>query len=155
MHLKPLSAHLLPSYAAVSSAFILNFYPSKRMQGPPGDLSVACGGVLPHQVMTGAGDCSTEQFDPQNRPTCLKVISTGEVDSRLEVVWFSSDDCNPENMLGHGDHKKNAGSFDIAGYKSWQVWDVVSDDSRLTPDVLNFKATTNIYQDKVQCSVSS
>ncbi|KAK6825638.1 hypothetical protein PG989_012631 [Apiospora arundinis] len=129
MHSKTLLPYLIPLYATTSSALILTFFSNKKVQGTKDNPSIGCGGTS-HQVITGHGDCSTEQFDTQNRPLCLQVKSTGEVDEALDFVWFSSDDCNPESMMNHGNHK-NETPFDITGYKSWQVWNIMSEDDKI------------------------
>jgi len=127
MYSKILLLHIINSYIAASSAFVLTFYSNKKVQGTKDNPSLGCGGSS-HQVITGQGDCSTERFDPTNSPLCLQVKSTGDIDNQLEFVWFSTDDCNPEKIINHGSHR-NETPFDISGYKSWQVWDIMADDS--------------------------
>ncbi|KAK9783847.1 hypothetical protein AB5N19_14401 [Seiridium cardinale] len=82
------------------------------------------------EIIAGPGECRTDKIDVGSAPLCLQVRSTGPVDDGFQVVWFSSDDCNPSNIMGHGDETTDdTGNFDIQGYKSWQIWDLTADDA--------------------------
>ncbi|KAK7990028.1 hypothetical protein PG989_010343 [Apiospora arundinis] len=74
------------------------------------------------------GDCQVAP-DPGWQPICMQVEGEAK-EAGLQVVWFSSDDCNPANDMGHGDDRE--GGHNVQGFKSWQVWDLMEEDNAIT-----------------------
>ncbi|KAK8115294.1 hypothetical protein PG999_007363 [Apiospora kogelbergensis] len=115
-------------YSSLASAYTVRFYASLKKQGPPDKPSYGCGGngASPKEFKDiKPGDCQVAP-DPGWQPICMKVEGEAK-DAGLQVVWFSSDDCNPANHMGNGDDREMG--HNVQGFKSWQVWDLMEEDS--------------------------
>ncbi|KAK6863672.1 hypothetical protein PG995_000200 [Apiospora arundinis] len=86
-------------YSSLASGYTVRFWASLKKQGPPDHPMYGCGGndVRP-------GDCQVAP-DPGWQPICMQVEGEAK-EAGLQVVWFSSDDCNPANDMGHGDDRE-------------------------------------------------
>jgi len=91
-------------------AYEFTFYSEKGCQGAQAPTPVWVGG--PNE------GCRRENGGAAQS---VFVKSTGDVDNNFMAVFFGSDDCNPDNEIGHLD----SGCIDKdGGYASFQVWDL-------------------------------
>ncbi|KAK4210114.1 hypothetical protein QBC37DRAFT_403718 [Rhypophila decipiens] len=56
------------------------------------------------------------------------VQSTGDVDRPFMITFFSSEDCNPDTEIVHGEPDEDGSScMTAASYGSFAVWDLYAD----------------------------
>ncbi|KAI1868895.1 hypothetical protein JX265_006874 [Neoarthrinium moseri] len=96
--------------ASLTCGYKLKFFERTAAAELGSHASLQCE-VNNHEVIAGPGDCVKDQYNLETAPSCLQVGSTGPVDDSFQVVWSSSDDCNPDNVLDHGDEARVSGGI--------------------------------------------
>ncbi|KAM0282358.1 hypothetical protein ACHAQH_003037 [Verticillium albo-atrum] len=80
-----------------------------------------CRGARLGEVIGGPGlGCRT---DFNGVASAVIVESTGDVDDPFTVVLYSSNDCNPDTIIVHGDEDDSCLTGNFASYEVWNLFD--------------------------------
>ena len=124
-----LSTTVLVSVAAMqvpfASALEMSFFGNFVLQGPTDKpIGVGCTGDPGSTVELGADTNKCHTFNTDTSYSCVVITPTAPEDDRYNLVWFSTNDCNPSAISGYGDK----GSHKLEKFKSYQVWDLLAED---------------------------